>query len=248
MDAHEGGAPAYLAEISHLIRRSKSTSAKIVAIGECGLDYDRLHFAPADVQRKHFATQLDLSVAERLPLFLHSRAAHVDFVAILRPRIDEIHRALQSASSAHVDPSAKRVGVVHSFTGTMAEMEQLVSLGLFIGINGCSLKTQENLNVAAAVPLDRIMFETDAPWCDPRSTHASHQHIQALKASRPDLLALYQPQSVKKEKWTPNTMVKGRNEPCVIGAVAAAVAHAKGIPIEELAAAAERNTRWLFGI
>lgn len=53
---------------------------------------------------------------------------------------------------------------------------------------------------------------------------------------------------MKKEKWTADTMVKGRNEPCVIGLVAAAVAHCKNIPIEQVAQAAKANTQWLFNI
>lgn len=88
----------------------------------------------------------------------------------------------------------------------------------------------------------------DAPWCDPRSTHASHAHLQSFKQTRPDLHALYQPPSVKKEKWNVDSMVKGRNEPCMIGLIAATVASVKSVPIEQVAEAAMYNTRWLFGL
>ncbi|KAN0061994.1 hypothetical protein ACQY0O_005989 [Thecaphora frezii] len=256
METHPDGATAYLSRISQLIEeshRADPATAKVVAVGECGLDYDRLHFSPADVQRRHFATQLDLAIQRRLPLFLHSRAAHADFVDILKPRIAEIHDAVSASSRAagsqpHLDGQAKRVGVVHSFTGTLQEMRELVDLGLFIGVNGCSLKAEESLEVVKHIPLDRIMLETDAPWCDPRSTHASAPHIQSFKNNHPDLYNLYQPAAVKKEKWKPDSMVKGRNEPCVIGAVAAAVASVKGVEISHLANVAVRNTKWLFGV
>jgi len=53
-------------------------------------------------------------------------------------------------------------------SGTMEEMKTLVELDLFIGVNGCSLKTEENLKVIKEIPNDKIMIETDAPWCDIR--------------------------------------------------------------------------------
>lgn len=248
MESYEQGADVYLGKIKELILTSRKEGVgKVVAVGECGLDYDRLHFSPAEVQKKHFATQLSLAAEVQLPLFLHSRAAHRDFVDILQPRIDEIHTALSHSGEQHKhDPEAKRVGVVHSFTGTVDEVKELLDRGLFIGINGCSLKTQDNLEVLQHIPLSRLMLETDAPWCDPRSTHASHSHIQTFKQDHPDLHALYQPASVKKEKWKPDSMVKGRNEPCVIGLVAATVASVKGVSIEQVAQAAVYNTRWLF--
>jgi TatD DNase family protein len=63
--------------------------------------------------------------------------------------------------------------VVHSFDGSPAELRSLLELpSLSVGINGCSLRTEANLQVAASVPLGRLLLETDAPWCDIRQTHA----------------------------------------------------------------------------
>lgn len=119
-------------------------------------DYDRLHFAPAEVQKRGFELQLEMATKVRLPLFLHSRAAHKDFVAILKPYLDELR-----PTKGHVDAgSPGSVGVVHSFTGTAEELHELIDLGLYIGVNGCSLKTQENLDVVKQIPLHRILLET----------------------------------------------------------------------------------------
>lgn len=67
-----------------------------------------------------------------------------------------------------------------------------------------SLKTEDNLFAVTTIPSDRLMIETDCPWCEVRPTHAAAKHVIT---SFP---------SVKKEKWQPDHMVKGRNEPCNI--------------------------------
>lgn len=72
-------------------------------------------------------------------------------------------------------------GVVHSFTGTGEEMRELMDLGLYIGINGCSFKTAENCEVVKEVHLDRLMLETDGPWCEVRPSHEGWKYLIAKK-------------------------------------------------------------------
>ena len=98
----------------------EANKEKIVAIGECGLDYDRLNFCPAETQKKYFEAQLDLSQATKLPLFLHCRAAANDLLEILKANQDKLE--------------AK--GVVHSFDGSLEQAQEFINLGFFIGING----------------------------------------------------------------------------------------------------------------
>ena len=146
-DKHPGGATALLQELETLAIEVKGRGLA-TAFGEIGLDYDRLHFAGKEEQLKYFEAQLDIAVKVQLPLFLHSRAAGEDFERLLSSRLS----------------SLPKKGLVHSFTGTMEEMESLVALGLDIGVNGCSLKTEENLDVVRAIPLERLQIETDGPW------------------------------------------------------------------------------------
>lgn len=146
-DSYPGGPSKLLDEIKTLALESKK-AGHAVAFGEIGLDYDRLFLSPKEPQLKYFEAQLDVAVEIQLPLFLHSRAASEDFERLLAPRLEKLPKR----------------GLVHSFTGTMEEMNRLVALGVDIGVNGCSLKTEENLEVVKAMPLDRIQIETDGPW------------------------------------------------------------------------------------
>ena len=180
-----------------------------VAFGEIGLDYDRLFLSPKDIQLKYFEKQLDLAEELHMPLFLHSRACSEDFEGIMKARLDKFPKR----------------GLVHSFTGTVEEMRALVDLGFHIGINGCSLKTEENLAVVKEIPLDRLQIETDGPWCEIRASHASSAHLK----DGPTM-----PKGVKKEKWQSGLMVKGRNEPVTIALVAHVIAEVKGISVIEV--------------
>ncbi|KRT82833.1 hypothetical protein AMK59_3356, partial [Oryctes borbonicus] len=170
----------YVEQLKTIIRRGKN---KIVAIGECGLDYDRVQFCPVDVQKKYFELQLSLSEEFRLPLFLHCRNAAGDLYEILC--------------------KYNLRGVVHSFDGTIEEAKKFIELGYYIGLNGCSLKTKENLETVAKLPSDKILLETDCPWCEIRPSHAGYQYI----------LNEHQFATTKKEKWKSDCMIKSRNEP-----------------------------------
>ena len=127
---------------------------RVVAAGECGLDYYR-DYAPRDVQRRAFARQLELAAASGRPLFLHQRDAHADFIALLREQ-----------------GSRLPAGVAHCFTNGPAEAADYLSLGLYIGITGwiCDDRRATDLRAAAAsIPLDRVVVETDSPYLLPRS-------------------------------------------------------------------------------
>lgn len=146
-DSHAGGSSQLLQELEELAIYGKDQGL-VSAFGEIGLDYDRLMLTKKPQQLKYFEAQLDLAVKVQLPLFLHSRAAHDDFERLLKSRL----------------PQLPKRGLVHSFTGTLEELNKLLALDLDIGINGCSLKTEENLEVVRAVPLERLQIETDGPW------------------------------------------------------------------------------------
>jgi len=123
-----------------------------VAVGECGLDYNR-DFSPRPQQRAAFEAQLALAIECGKPAFMHERDAHDDFVAIWK---------------AHRPPAG---GVVHCFTGGPDAAEAYLELGLHLGITGwiCDERRGDALRAAITrIPLDRLLLETDAPYLTPR--------------------------------------------------------------------------------
>jgi TatD DNase family protein len=133
--------------------RSLAQSKEVVAIGECGLDFNR-DFSPRPDQEKWFAAQVALAEELRMPLFLHERDAHQRFREILTA-----HRRNTPA-------------VLHCFTGTRDELKACLDIGLHIGITGwiCDERRGTHLReLVRGIPHDRLMIETDAPFLLPRS-------------------------------------------------------------------------------
>ncbi|RMZ92305.1 hypothetical protein DV736_g488, partial [Chaetothyriales sp. CBS 134916] len=221
-DQYPDGPDALLKKLRALAIEARE-SGSAVAFGEFGLDYDRLFLSPKDVQLKYFQKQLELAVELQMPLFLHSRACSQDFERLLKVKLDQLPKR----------------GLVHSFTGTLEEMQRLLDLGFHIGVNGCSLKTEENLAVVKEIPLDRLQIETDGPWCEIRASHASAKYLH----DGPTI-----PKAVKKEKWQSGLMVKGRNEPATIVQVAHIIAKIKAVSVEEVSRAAWDNSTRMFGL
>ena len=123
------------------------------AIGECGLDYNR-DYSPRDVQKSCFEAQIALAMDTGLPLFMHERDAHEDFMAIVRPNRDRIAG-----------------GVVHCFTGDKKALHDYLDLDLHIGITGWICDERRGLGlreIVKDIPLNRLMLETDAPYLVPR--------------------------------------------------------------------------------
>jgi len=205
-------------------RTAANPSGAVVCYGELGLDYDRLQFSSKQEQVDCLSLQLSLIASLRaargiaLPLFLHSRNCGDDLYDHLRASDIPSHHPL----------------VVHSFDGPVPLMEKYLSLSssTFIGFNGCSLRTADNLLAAAACPLDRILVETDSPYCDIRATHASHPHVKTVL-------------DTCKDKKYDGRVVKGRNEPCAVTQVMEVMESVRG---EALGEAVKGNVeRCFFG-
>jgi TatD DNase family protein len=122
---------------------------KVVAIGECGLDFYYENSPKADqIELLHF--QLKLAEKYKVPVIFHIRDAFDEFWPIF-------------------DRYSGLRGVIHSFTGTKADLDQILKRGLYVGLNGIMTftKDKKQLEAAKAVPLERLLVETDAPYLTP---------------------------------------------------------------------------------
>lgn len=176
----------------------------VVAVGECGLDYDRLVFADKESQKKTFRAQLDLGGE---CYFLHSRSCHRDFIEMV--------------SDYRIN------GVVHSFTGSLEEAKELIKRGFYIGLNGCSVKTPEGMELLNELPLESLLIETDSPYCKIRKSYAAFKYV--------------------KTNFSDPKILKKRNEPCCVTQMVEVISGATGQDYDFIAEMMLENTIRLYG-
>ena len=150
---YDDATDALLRELSH--------DPAVRAIGETGLDYNR-NYSPHEVQLQVFERQLQIAVDRQMPLFLHQRDAHDDFIALLRRYRDRV-------------PAA----VVHCFTDTGEALRDYLALDCHIGITGwiCDERRGTHLReLVREIPAHRLMIETDSPYLLPRTVRPPPAH------------------------------------------------------------------------
>ena len=151
--------------------RMLARQPRVVAIGECGLDFNR-NYSPHPDQEKWFVAQLELGIELNKPLFLHSRDAF--------PRFPEILKKYKL-------PKA----VAHCFTGARDELHAYLDLGLYIGITGwiCDERRGAHLlELVRDIPADRLMLETDSPYLTPRDMRPQPKARRNEPAHLPHIL------------------------------------------------------------
>ena len=172
----------------------------VVAVGECGLDFNR-NFSTRHEQIRAFEAQLEIAIDLQKPVFLHQRDAHDDFIAMIKSCRSDMGQL-----------------VAHCFTGSIEEVNDFVTLDMYIGVTGwiCDERRGASLQQAVKhIPLDRVMLETDAPYLLPRDLQ-----------NKP--------------------VDKNRNEPCYLPHIAKAVARHMEVEEEQLITAAYRNSCEFF--
>lgn len=122
---------------------------KVVAIGEIGLDYHFEDNAPKEVQKAIFEQQILLAKKHGLPVIVHDREAHGDTMELLQKH--------------------KPAGVVHCFSGSAEMAKEVIRLGMYIGLGGAVTfkNARVPVEVAASIPMERMLMETDCPYMAP---------------------------------------------------------------------------------
>ena len=147
--SHPDAAAEVTPEVLEEYRRLIWENPKVKAIGEIGLDY---HYedVPRNIQQEAFLAQMELAREAKLPVIVHERDAHADGMTVVR-HFPEV------------------TGVFHCYSGSLEMARELVERGWYIGFTGVLTfkNARRALEVAAGLPLDRIVLETDCPYMSP---------------------------------------------------------------------------------
>ncbi len=126
---------------------------KVVAIGECGLDYYRINDADSkEKQEVAFVQQIELARDVKKPLMIHCRSAFPDLISVLKA----------NSSKLQAVP-----GIIHFFSGTEPQASDLLNMGLFFTFGGVITFSRDYDEIVKSVPVSRMMLETDAPYVTP---------------------------------------------------------------------------------
>lgn len=136
---------------------------KMVAVGEIGLDYHWLEACPKERQKEVFLAQLALAAELDLPVVIHDREAHGDMMEILR--------------------RTRPKGVMHCFSGSVELSRELVKMGMYIGLGGAVTfkNARHTVAVAADLPLERLLLETDAPYMAPEPCRGQRNDASLIR-------------------------------------------------------------------
>ena len=158
------------AELEALARSSK----KIVAVGECGLDYDKKKTTP-EAQKKTFIMQMTLAEKLRLPVVIHSRKSYPDVLTVLKSFEGRVK------------------GVIHCMSGDAAFRDAALGMGYYIAIGGPVTYPAGNelRAVMSGVPLDRLLVETDCPFLRPTNKKLGRNEPAFIVEVADALSALY---------------------------------------------------------
>jgi TatD DNase family protein len=133
-----------LAALIELHNQPNSGKVRVVAVGECGLDFS---LDNVDLQRHYFTEQIALANQFKLPLIIHHRKSHDIVLAFLRKY------------------KPQKGGIIHAFSGSYQQAQQYIDLGFKLGIGGTITysRAEKTRDVVSKVPLDSLVLETDAP-------------------------------------------------------------------------------------
>jgi TatD DNase family protein len=137
---------------------------KIVAVGECGLDYFHIPDNVADFkdrQKKAFREQIEFAIDVDLPIMIHCRDAYDDVLEILKEYKDELHQ------EGGEELAKKLRGDIHFFAGTKEQAHDFLNLGFDVSFTGVATFAKQYEELIEFVPIDRIHAETDSPYVAP---------------------------------------------------------------------------------